>query len=276
MEGTHHDRGTRVGTFAGKVALVTGGSSGIGRAAALVFAREGAQVVIAARGADRGHAVVREIEAAGGTARFVACDVGNAADVAGLVEGTVEAYGRLDCALNNAATTDGVFKLTADFSEEEFDRAMAANLKGVWLCLRHEIRQMLAQQPAGGAIVNTSSLNGLGGAPQGALYSAAKAGVLALTKSAAQEYAAHGIRVNALVAGAFRTPMLEGVFEHASGGDPAAAKAVEARYIGMIPLGRLGRPDEAASAAVWLCSDAASYVTGHSMIVDGGVSAFVR
>jgi NAD(P)-dependent dehydrogenase (short-subunit alcohol dehydrogenase family) len=193
-----------------------------------------------------------------------------------LVASTVEAYGRLDAAFNNAATTDGALALTADFSEEVFDRAIALNLKSVWLCMRAEIRQMLAQSRPGGAIVNTSSVNGLGGAPGGALYSAAKAGVLALTKSAAQEYGTRGIRVNALVAGAFRTPMLEHVFETAGGGTPAGRAAVEAQYTGLVPMQRIGRPEEAAAVAAWLCSDAASYVTGHSMIVDGGMTAGLR
>jgi NAD(P)-dependent dehydrogenase (short-subunit alcohol dehydrogenase family) len=263
-------------TFDGKVALVTGGSSGIGRAAAIAFAREGARVVIAARGAERGEAVARAIVEAGGTATFVACNVARAGDVEALIARTVETYGRLDCAFNNAATTDGAHKMLADFSEQEYDRALANNLKSVWLCMRAEILQMLAQTPGGGAIVNTSSLNGLGGAAQGALYSAAKAGVLALTKSAAQEYATAGVRVNALVAGAFRTPMLEGVFLTAAGGDADGARAVEERYASMIPSRRIGTPEEAAAAALWLCSDAASYVTGHSMIVDGGWSAALR
>jgi NAD(P)-dependent dehydrogenase (short-subunit alcohol dehydrogenase family) len=265
-----------MGTLDGKVALVTGGSSGIGRAAAIAFAREGARVVLAARGVERGVAAARQIESAGGDARFVACDVSKADDVTRLIRTVTDSFGRLDCAFNNAASTDGVFQLTAEFSDEEFDRAVAANLKSVWLCMKHEIRQMLAQDPPGGAIVNTSSLNGLGGAPRGALYSAAKAGILALTKSAAQEYAPRGIRVNALVAGAFRTPMLEAAFEYFSGGDPAGREAAEARYTARIPLGRIGRPEEAAEAAVWLCSAAASYITGHSMIVDGGWSAPVR
>jgi NAD(P)-dependent dehydrogenase (short-subunit alcohol dehydrogenase family) len=150
------------------------------------------------------------------------------------------------------------------------------NLKSVWLCMRAEIRQMLAQPRPGGAIVNTSSVNGLGGAPGGALYSAAKAGVLALTKAAAQEYATQGIRVNALVAGAFRTPMLEHVFGVVGGSEPEGRAAVEAQYTGLIPVRRIGRPEEAAAVAVWLCSDAASYVTGHSMIVDGGMTAAMR
>jgi NAD(P)-dependent dehydrogenase (short-subunit alcohol dehydrogenase family) len=260
----------------GKVVLVTGGSSGIGRAAAAAFARAGARVVIAARGAERGEQVARELRANAADARFVQADVSIAADVERLLASTVEAYGRLDAAFNNAATTDGALALTADFSEEAFDRALAMNLKSVWLCMRQEIRQMLSQSPVGGAIVNTSSVNGLGGAAGGSLYSAAKAGVLALTKSAAQEYATQGIRVNALVAGAFHTPMLEHVIDTIGGGTAEGSAAVEAQYTGLIPMRRIARPEEAADVAVWLCSDAASYVTGHSMIVDGGMSAATR
>jgi NAD(P)-dependent dehydrogenase (short-subunit alcohol dehydrogenase family) len=259
----------------GKVALVTGGSSGIGRAAALAFGRAGAKVVIAARGAERGAKVEQELRAEGVEARFIQADLSQAREVERLVAGTVQAYGRLDAAFNNAATTDGALSLTADFTEQEFDRSLSMNLKSVWLCMRQEIRQMLAQSPAGGAIVNTSSVNGLGGAPGGSLYSAAKAGVLALTKSAAQEYAIHGIRANALVAGAFRTPMLERVFQ-TIGQNAEGAAAVETQYTGLIPLRRIGRPDEAGEVAVWLCSDSASYVTGHSMIVDGGMTAATR
>jgi NAD(P)-dependent dehydrogenase (short-subunit alcohol dehydrogenase family) len=260
----------------GKVVLVTGGSSGIGRAAANAFARAGARLVIAARGSDRGEQAARELQAGGADARFVQADVSIAAEVERLVASTVQAYGRIDAAFNNAATTDGAFALTADFTEEEFDRAVALNLKGVWLCLRQEIRQMLSQSPPGGAIVNTSSVNGLGGAAGGSLYSAAKAGVLALTKSAAQEYAGRGIRVNALVAGAFLTPMLEQVFKRIGGDTAEGSAAVAAQYTGLIPMRRIARPEEAAEVAVWLCSDAASYVTGHSMIVDGGMTAATR
>lgn len=263
-------------SLTGKVALVTGGSSGIGRAAAEAFAGAGATVVLAARGAERGEAVARSLREAGADARFVQADVSRAEDVGRLMAAVIAAYGRLDAAFNNAATTDGVFARTAEFSEEQFDRAITANLRSVWLCMRHEINQMATQTPRGGAIVNTSSVNGLGGAPGGALYSAAKAGILALTKSAAQEYATEGIRVNALVAGAFRTPMLEGVFEHYGGDSPDGAAAVEARYAELVPMRRIGRPEEAGAVAVWLCSDAASYVTGHSLIVDGGMTASVR
>ena len=262
--------------LANKVALVTGGNSGIGRAAAHAFAREGAKVVLAARGVDRGHAVAREIKEKGGEAIFVQTDVSKANQVELLIHKTVERYGRLDCALNNAAAYAGAFSATADFSEEEFDLTIAVDLKGVWLCMKHEIQQMLSQTPSTGVIVNTSSVNGLGGAPLGAIYSAAKSGVLALTKSAAQEYARQGIRVNALVAGAFQAPMLEWSIERAAHGDPAEIKKIEEKYAAIIPLGRIGRPEEAAEVAVWLCSDAASYVTGHSMIADGGLTAPFR
>ena len=260
----------------GKVALVTGGSSGIGRAAASLFARRGASVVVAARGADRGTQVVREIESSGGKALFVAADVSQASQVHALVKQTVAAFGRLDYAFNNAAALEEPFALTADFSEEQFDRSLALNLKSVWLCLREEIGQMLAQDPPGGAIVNTSSVNGLGGVPRAALYAAAKAGVIALTKSAALEYSGRGIRVNALVAGAFETPMLEEAMTRATGGNPEAKASMAQQYARMVATGRIGRPEEAAEAAVWLCSDVASYVTGHSMIVDGGLSAPMR
>jgi NAD(P)-dependent dehydrogenase (short-subunit alcohol dehydrogenase family) len=263
----------------GKVALVTGGSSGIGRAAALAFSREGAKVAVASRGAAAGEATAQAIgEEAGGEALFVGTDVSEAPEVEALVAEAVRAYGRLDCAFNNAASSEGNFSDLAEFEEEEFDRVVGANLKGVWLCMKHEIRQMLRQEPPGGAIVNTSSVDGLGGAPQGSLCSASKAGVLALTKSAAQEYARSGVRVNALVAGAFRTPMLEGVFEKASEGAPGGGpREVEERYAAMVPVGRIGTPEEAAEVALWLCSETASYVvTGHSMVVDGGLTAGTR
>jgi NAD(P)-dependent dehydrogenase (short-subunit alcohol dehydrogenase family) len=166
--------------------------------------------------------------------------------------------------------------MTADFSEEQFDRSIASNLKSVWLCMKEEILQMLAQRPTGGAIVNTSSINGLGGVRRGSLYAAAKAGVLGLTKSAALEYAQLGIRVNALVAGGFETPMLESVLQRASGGNQETRERIRKRYEEMTAVGRIGQPEEAAEVVLWLCSEAASYVTGHSMIVDGGWSAAMR
>jgi NAD(P)-dependent dehydrogenase (short-subunit alcohol dehydrogenase family) len=259
--------------FAGTVALITGGSSGIGRATALSFAREGANVVIASRGVERGEAVRHEVQALGAEAEFIPTDVSQASDVESLLRRTIARFGRLDYAFNNAAALDvGVFKPSADFSEEEFDKHIASNLKSVWLCMRYEIGHML-NRGGGGAIVNTSSLNGLGGVAQNALYAASKAGVLGLTKSAAQEYAKQGIRINALVAGGFDTPMLNGVFQRVSPQDPLAAKAGLAQQV---PLGRVGRPEEAADAVLWLCSNASSYVTGHSLIVDGGMTTPFR
>lgn len=258
--------------FDNKVVLITGGSSGIGRAAALAFAREGARLVIASRGRERGEAVARELGELGAEARFIPTDVGVSDQVASLVEETVAEFGRLDCALNNAATLEvDSFRSTAELDEATFDRDVARNLKSVWVSMKHELAQMLHQE--GGAIVNTSSVNGLGGVPGNAAYAMAKAGVLALTKSAALEHATDGIRINALVAGAFRTPMLETAIELASPDDPSAA---EEQYLGAIPMRRIGSPEEAAEAVLWLCSEEASYVTGHGLIVDGGMSAPYR
>jgi len=263
-------------TVKGKVAVITGGNSGIGKAAAIAFAKAGARVVIAARGVERGEGVAHEIEAMGAEAIFVRADLSKAGDIEALFKIIMAKYGRLDYAFNNAATVAGGPALTTDFTEEQFDYMMSVNLKGVWLCMKYEIQQMLRQTPAGGAIVNTSSVSGLGGARQGAPYSASKAGVLALTKSAALEYAHRGIRVNALVVGAFGTPMLESAFERVSAGDPEVRKAMEKRSRQLSPMGRIGRPEEAGEVAVWLCSEASSYVTGHSMIVDGGMTAAIR
>jgi len=164
----------------------------------------------------------------------------------------------------------------ADLSEEDFDKTVSVNLKGVWLGMKYQIRQMLKQEPRGAVIVNTSSGNGLGGCPQASFYSATKAGIIGLSKSAAWEYAKEGIRVNAFVAGAFRTPMLEGSMDRAAGGDPESRKAVEDRWATMIAAGRIGDPAGAAEAVLWLCSDASSYVVAHSLIVDGGLTSLWR
>ena len=252
----------------GKVALVTGGSSGIGLATAHLFARQGASVVIAARNPQRGAAALYALRAAGADAEFVQTDVSVNDEVSALMRAVIERYDRLDFAVNSAATDEVGMGLTADLSEADFDSAIALNLKSTWLCMKYEIKRMLEQRE-GGSIVNVSSVNGLGGVPGAGTYAVAKAGVIALAKSAAMEYAARRIRVNALVAGAYDTPLLRRAVERHAKGDTSA-------YTSRIPLGRIGNPEEAAEAAVWLCSEASSYVTGNAMIVDGGMTSWAR
>ena len=250
------------GLTEGKVALVTGAGSGIGRATALVFAREGAKVVVSDIVVEGGEETVQQIKAAGGEAIFVKADVSKGADVEALITQTVETCGRLDCAFNNAGIEGGV-KPTIDCTEEEFARTIAVNLTGVWLCMKHEIQQMLSQ--GGGTIVNTASVAGLVGFPGLPDYVASKHGVLGLTKTAALEYAKSGIRVNAVCPGVIQTPMVERGAQLSPGFDELA--------VSMEPVGRFGQPVEIGEAVVWLCSDAASFVTGHPMTVDGGLVA---
>ena len=248
-----------VSSLFGKVALVTGGSSGIGRATALTFANAGAKVVVADIGVQGGNETVRMVKEAGGEAIFVKADVSNADEVEALMDKAVESYGRLDCAFNNAGVA-GATASTADYTEDEWDRVIAINLKGVWLCMKYEIPQMLRQ--GGGAIVNTSSLAGLVGYPNWPAYNASKHGVAGLTKTAAIEYGRAGIRVNAVCPGVIHTPMVDEDLDF----DYAPLLASH-------PIGHLGMPEEVAEAVVWLCSDAASFVTGHTMSVDGGYVA---
>jgi len=251
------------GVLAGKVALVTGGASGIGRATALAMAREGARVVVADVAEAGGAETVQRIVAAGGQAVFQRADVAEPANVEALVRCAVETYGRLDCAFNNAGI-EGVVAAPHEYPDDVFDRVIAVNLKGVWLCLKAEVRQMLAQ--GGGAIVNTASAAGLVGAPTISAYDASKHGVVGLTKSFALAYARQGIRVNAVCPGIIRTPMVERSF---LARDPNAVARLEASE----PVGRMGTPEEVAEAVVWLCSDAASFVTGVALPVDGGMVA---
>ncbi len=249
--------------FVGKVALVTGAGSGIGRASALAFAALGARVVASDIAPDGGEETVAIIHAAGGEAAFVRADVSQSREVAALVDDTVARYGRLDCAHNNAgiAGVVGAARPTfTDYPDDTFDRVIAVNLKGVWLCLKAEMRQMLAQ--GGGAIVNTASIAGLVGG-FGAAYTAAKHGVIGLTKQAAVEHAAAGIRVNAVCPGLIDTPMTR----------PIYTPERWARAVGMHPVGRAGEAEEVARAVVWLCSEAASFVTGQALAVDGGYVA---
>ncbi len=252
-----------MGILEGRTAIVTGASSGIGRATAIAFAKQGARVAIASRGVAGNEETVRLIREAGGEAVMFTTDVTREADVAAMVKGTVGAFGRLDFAFNNAGVS-GVPKGVFEFSEEEFDEVMNANLKGVWLCMKHEIPQMLAQ--GGGAIVNMSSMGGLLGARGLSLYAASKHGVLGMTKCAAIELATANIRVNAVCPAVIRnTVMVEHIFQTL----PEVGKAL----VSSAPMGRGGQPDEVAGAVMWLCSDSASYVTGHALPVDGGTNA---
>jgi NAD(P)-dependent dehydrogenase (short-subunit alcohol dehydrogenase family) len=250
------------GHVEGKVALVTGGASGIGRAMALTFAREGAKLVVADMNTEGGQQTVHMITEQGGEASFVQTDVTQPAAVAALIAKTVETYGRLDCAHNNAGISGGGRALTAEYSEERWHQVLAVNLTGVWLCMKYEIPQMLHQ--GGGVIVNTASVAGLIGGRGLAAYVASKHGVVGLTKTAALEYAPQGIRVNCVCPGVIHTPMTERGLS-----DPER----RARIIASEPMGRVGTPEEVAEAVVWLCSDAASFVTGHTMTVDGGFVA---
>ena len=251
------------GRLIGKVALVTGGSSGIGRACALAFTKEGAKVIVADIGNEEGAETVALIEKAGGQAIFVKTDVSRAMEVETMVSKAVKAFGRLDCALNNAGIL-GERNFAADYTEEGWNKVININLTGTWLCMKYEIRQMLKQNS--GAIVNTASVLGLVGSngPSPA-YAASKHGVVGLTKSAALSYAQSGIRINAVCPGFITTPLVDSL----TGGDPE----IEATLIERHPIGRMGKPEEVAEAVVWLCSDAASFVTGHAMSVDGGFVA---
>ncbi|MBC5774670.1 SDR family oxidoreductase [Pontibacter sp. KCTC 32443] len=255
----------------GKTILIVGGTSGIGRATAGLAAARGYNVVIAGRSEQKAQEVIDENALKGYPIQFISTDIANGKQVQDLVSQVVHMHGRLDYACNSAALDEGLGIRLADVEEEDYDHQMGVNLKGIWLCMKYQIRQMLQQ--GSGSIVNISSINGLGGAEGASIYSAAKSGILALTKSAAQEYATEGIRVNALCAGAFRTPMLEGVFTKTNAADPSA---VEEMYKSVIPMHRIGTPSEAAEAILWLLSEQASYVTGHSMIVDGGFSSSMR
>jgi NAD(P)-dependent dehydrogenase (short-subunit alcohol dehydrogenase family) len=245
----------------GKVILVTGAASGIGRATALALARAGARLVlgdVAAAGED----IAREARALGIDAEFLRTDVTRQVDVDALVARAIARHGRLDCAVNNAGI-EGVLRETADYPEETFERVINVNLIGVWRCLRAEIPAML--RGGGGAIVNTASVAGLVGAGAFSAYVASKHGVVGLTRSAAIEYAKAGIRVNAVCPGVIDTPMLDRL--------EAEMPALREALLAMKPMGRLGRPDEVAAAVVWLCSEAASFVTGHALAVDGGYVA---
>ena len=246
----------------GKVGIVTGGTSGIGRDTAVLFAKAGAKVVVAGRREVEGKETIELIRAVGGDALFVKTDVSQAAEVQALVQKTVEKFGRLDVAFNNAGI-EGSWSPITEQSEEDWDSTIAINLKGVWLCLKYEIQQML-KQGGGGVIVNMASVAGFIGCPGAATYCASKHGVMALTKSAALETARSGIRVNVVCPAVIETPMGERLW-----GAPEAKKFA----LGLHPIGRFGKPEEIADAVVWMCSDGASFMTGQSLVLDGGFLA---
>jgi NAD(P)-dependent dehydrogenase (short-subunit alcohol dehydrogenase family) len=246
----------------GKVGLVTGGTSGIGRETAVLFAKAGAKVVVAGRRELEGKETIELIRAAGGDGLFVKTDVSKASEVEALVQRSVEKFGRVDVAFNNAGI-EGVWVPIIEQSEEDWDRTIDINLKGIWLCLKHEIQQML-KQGGGGAIVNMASIAGLVGSAGAAAYVASKHGVVGLTKSAALETARSGIRINAVCPAVIETPMGKRLF-----GTPAVRK----NLLGFHPIGRFGRPTEIAEAVVWMCSDRASFMTGQSLVLDGGFLA---
>ncbi len=248
--------------FEGKTALVTGGAAGIGRAAALTFARRGAQVVVADVDTPRGKETVEMIEEEGGEALFLNVDISRAEDVRRMVQETVDAYGGLDFAFNNAGI-EGKQAPVAEVSEENWDRVIDINLKGVWLCMKEQIPAMLDR--GGGAIVNMSSVAGRVGFENLPAYVASKHGVLGLTKTAAVEYATQNIRVNAVCPGVIHTEMID----RTTGGDPDTLEA----YANMAPAQRMGQPEEVADAVVWLCSEEASFVTGDAITIDGGFTA---
>ncbi len=249
-------------SFQNKVALITGGSSGIGRATALAFAREGAKVIVASRREDESQETVRLVREAGSAGLFVKTDVSKEADVKTMVEKTIKAYGRLDFAFNNAGVEQIPTPL-AEQTEETFNQITNINVKGVWLSMKYEIPQMLKN--GGGAIVNMSSVAGLIGFPGVPLYVASKHAVLGLTKSTALEYAKAGIRINAVCPGAIETDMFDRFVKN--------NEQVRDQVMAMHPIGRSGRPEEIANAVVWLCSDAASFITGQSLALDGGFTA---
>lgn len=248
--------------MSGKVALVTGAGSGIGRATALTFAGRGARVAVADQNAEGGTETVSLINSAGGKSVFIEANVADADSVETMITRTIAAYDGLDYAHNNAGI-EGSLERTAEYDEAGWTQVLAVNLKGVWLCMKYELKEMLAR--GGGAIVNTASGAGLIGVKRMPAYVASKHGVIGLTKTAALEYAKLAIRVNAVCPGVIATPMVERV----SGNRPDVLE----KMIAAEPMGRSGTPQEIADAVVWLCSDAASFVTGHAMTVDGGVVA---
>ncbi len=248
--------------FEGKVAIITGGTSGIGEATAEAFAKEGAKVVVTGRRHDKGNEVAQKINGNGGEAIFVSTDIQKAEDVRSMVLKTTEKFGRLDYAINNAGI-EQYFKPLVEQSEKAYDLVMNTNVKGVWMSMKEEIPAMI--ESGGGAIVNVSSVFGVVGAAFGPLYAASKHAVIGLTKSIALEFAQQGVRVNAILPGGIETPMIDRYTQ----GNEKAQKFFESLH----PVGRVGKPHEIADACVFLCSDKSSFMTGSSITIDGGFTA---
>jgi len=246
------------GLLQGKIALVTGGGSGIGRATGLRLAAEGSKVMIADYIPEGGERTVRMIKEAGGEASFVSADVSIAREAEAMVNETMKRYGRIDCAFNNAGI-EGKMANTVECSEEVFDRVIAINLKGVWLCMKYEIQEMLKQ--GGGSIVNTASIAGLVGFEGLPAYNASKGGVIQLTRTAALEFATKNIRVNCVCPGVIRTPMVERLLDNRGFSEQELTFGE--------PVGRMGKPEEIAEGVLWLLSGASSFVTGHPLVIDG-------
>lgn len=253
-----------MGKMEGKVILITGGSSGIGYAAAKAFAGEGASIAIASRGEKRGEEAAEAIRSMGGESIFVKADVSQEDQVERMVAQVVSTYGRLDFAFNNAGV-EGKGARLAKETMEMWDRIMEINLKGVWLCMKYELLQMVKQ--GGGVIINNASSSGLGGTPRLTIYSASKHGVIGLTKGAALEYISENIRINAVCPGIIKTPMHDERLQTTPG--------LEDIMLSMIPMRRLGKPEDVASLVVWLCSEDASYVTGSTFLMGGGQAVSV-
>lgn len=245
--------------FENKVAIVTGGSFGIGRATAVAFAKRGAKLVVVDWKEDKDNTTMNLVKSAGSEGIFIQCDVSDSAAVSAMIEKAIARFGKIDVAFNNAGI-EGTSAITHECTEENWDKTIAVNLKGIWLCMKNEIPHMLKNKK--GAIVNCASVAGLNGFPGLPAYVATKHGVVGLSKTAALEYAKQGIRVNAVCPGVIQTSMIDRL--------TGKVKEVEEQFTQMEPVGRMGTPEEIAEAVVWLCSDAASFVTGIALPVDGG------